>query len=460
MITNAVSLFDGIGGLPLGLERAGIPTMATVEIDAAARGVSARAFPWAKQFTDVQEVTGDDLLGADFRPETGIITAGWPCQGNSVAGRRGGMDDPRSGLWWEVVRILRETRPRWFLGENVPGLLAIHGGLDFWLVKESLEELGYGLAWRVLDAQYFGVPQQRKRVFLVGCLGDGAGPAQVLLEPESSAGDPAAGREAGAQAAGAAVVSTLQGGGRRGYRVDAEAAAGGHLIPFDAIQITSGENRSNPQPGDPAPTLSQTSRTHVAHTLTAGVAASPGVNPPGRRNEDDYNLVVGVTGDVAHTLRAEGADASEDGTGRGTPIVAYAIGSHAGAADGDQTNRSHASGGPVGSNISEEMAYALRASRTQAVAYAPSPDVAHALTAHRSRDDHNQNDFIPSDYGVRRLTPRECERLQGFPDDWTAGQSDSARYRQLGNAVAVPVVEWLVRRIVAWEEGEVVPAAA
>ena len=107
--------------------------------------------------------------------------------GNSVAGRRGGLGDPRSGLWRHVVRLLAETRPAWFIGENVPGLLSVNGGADIAVVRHDLAQLGYWWAERILDAQYAGVPQRRSRIFFVGCAGDRAAPVEVLLEPEGSA---------------------------------------------------------------------------------------------------------------------------------------------------------------------------------------------------------------------------------------------------------------------------------
>jgi DNA (cytosine-5)-methyltransferase 1 len=386
---TAVSLFAGIGGFDLALARAGVEVAAAVEIDPACRTVLARHFPETTLFPDVSEVTVDQLRTAGFVPGRGILAAGWPCQGNSLAGHRRGMDDPRSGLWRHVVRLLDAARPRWFLGENVPGLLSASGGLDFRTVLSDLDDLGYGVAWRVLDAQRFGLAQRRRRVFLAGCLGDGTAPVQVLLEPESGGWNtppgrqarPGAARPAGRRAGSAGghagrrvappllsgarpigtsaddaaglVVSTLQGGGRRGHRIDAEGAAGGHLVPV------TGTLRTHPRPTSAGPGAVVT----VAHTVTAREAKGA-----------DSDATSGVI--LAHTLTAEGADASEDGTGRGTPIVA---------------------------------------------------DTA----------------------AVRRLTPRECERLQGFPDDWTVGQSDAARYRQLGNAIAVPVAAWITRRLAA-----------
>lgn len=195
---TVVSLFDGIGGFPLAFQRAGATTVATVEIDEKAAAISKRHFPDAQQFTDVTEVTGDQLRGAGFVPNRGVLTAGWPCQDLSVAGLRAGLAGARSGLWWEVVRLLDETRPRWFLGENVPGLLSSNNGRDFGAVVGSLADLGFSVAWRVLDASKFGVPQRRRRVFIVGHSGTSdTAPVEVLFEPESGGGDSAAGGEAG-----------------------------------------------------------------------------------------------------------------------------------------------------------------------------------------------------------------------------------------------------------------------
>lgn len=368
---TAISLFAGVEGIGLAMTRAGATVTAAVELDDAARGVIADRCPETTLFTDVTKVTADELRATGFVPERGIVCAGWPCQGNSVAGGRGGLADSRSGLWRHVVRLLAELRPRWFLGENVPGLLSVTDGEDFGIVLRDLADLGMGVAWRVLDAQFFGVPQRRRRVFLVGCAGDERRPVQVLLEPEGRGGNPPASRQAG------------QG---------------------------------------------------VAATLTRG-SGGPGVSAPGRRQEDDINLVVAPTltarygketdsdatdamvvsalGTVSHTLTAEGHDASEDGTGRGTPVIAFAW---------------QAGGNNSASGVFEvEKTPTLPKSQTMAV----------------------QTDAVT----VRRLTPLECERLQGFPDNWTATsngkrQADSARYRQMGNAVAVPVVEWIGRRIV------------
>lgn len=186
---NAVSLFAGVGGFDLALERNGIKVVASVEIDKNARSVLAKHFPNSQLFNDVTEVTGEQLIRAGFNPHDGIITGGFPCQDLSVAGKRAGLSGERSGLFFEIARLLDETKAQYFILENVPGLLSSNGGADMALVIQTLVELGYSLSWRTLDAQYFGVPQRRKRVFIVGSLGDDwRTPAEILSIREGRRG--------------------------------------------------------------------------------------------------------------------------------------------------------------------------------------------------------------------------------------------------------------------------------
>ena len=186
MQRTAVSLFAGVGGFDLALERNGVKVVASVEIDKKASAVLAKHFPDSTIFGDIQEVTGEELIAAGFNPVGGIITGGFPCQDLSVAGKRAGLTGKRSGLFWEICRLLDETKAENFILENVVGLLSSNEGRDMATVIEALVERGYGIAWRVLDAQHFGIPQRRKRVFIVGCLGDeGGGAAQILGISES-----------------------------------------------------------------------------------------------------------------------------------------------------------------------------------------------------------------------------------------------------------------------------------
>jgi len=182
---TGVSLFAGVGGFDLAMERNGVEVVANVEIDKQCQKVLAKHFPNAKQFSDITEVKGSDLIGAGFEPSRGIITGGFPCQDLSVAGKRAGLAGERSGLFWEIARLIEETKTEWFILENVPGLLTSNKGRDFGVVIGTMADLGYSLAWRVLDAQHFGVPQRRRRVFIVGRrTTDGLSPAEVLFKSE------------------------------------------------------------------------------------------------------------------------------------------------------------------------------------------------------------------------------------------------------------------------------------
>ena len=181
---KAISLFAGVGGFDLALTRNGAEVVASVEIDKNARKVLANRFPNTTHLEDVKNVTGQQLFDLGFN-SNGIIVGGFPCQDLSVAGKRRGLAGERSGLFFEVVRLLDETKAKWFILENVPGLLSSNGGRDLGIVIGALAELGYGVAYRILDAQYFGVPQRRRRIFIVGCLGDdGRTPAQILAISE------------------------------------------------------------------------------------------------------------------------------------------------------------------------------------------------------------------------------------------------------------------------------------
>jgi len=189
MIKTGVSLFAGIGGFDIAMQRAGIKVIAAVEWDKHAQKVLAKRFPELQIYGDIKGVTGEQLINAGFDPANGIITGGFPCQDLSVAGRRAGLIGSRSGLFWEICRLLDETKAQNFILENVPGLLTSNEGRDMGTVIRALEERGYSIAWRVLDAQHFGIPQRRRRVFIVGCFGDDwRTPAKILDIQEGSDG--------------------------------------------------------------------------------------------------------------------------------------------------------------------------------------------------------------------------------------------------------------------------------
>lgn len=507
-----ISLFTGVGGVDLGMAGAGIRTVAACEIDNAALGVLADRFPATYRYTDVKDVTGDSLRRL-ANPTRTVLSAGFPCTDLSVAGGRRGMGrGTRSGLYWEVDRILGEFAPAWVVLENVPGLLsaacacpgdgtcverglavrcdgethavpggacwgqciARHGGV-MGAVLGSLAERGYGFAYRVLDARYFGVPQRRRRVVIVGRLGDdGSAPAQVLLEPEGVRGNPAEGitprqvfarpTRAGASSGRIARALTT----RSSVALDDQqtdqlvvGVLGSHAHTLTAEGFDASEDGTGR--GTPIVAAPQT-----AATLTAGVSGA-GVSTPGRRQEDDYNIVA-FAGQTGGDIDMPVGDVAPSLTANQIHSVAYAA-ERVTALDTQQ-------GGPddnaaQGGHLIATYQKVIRSGARDADGNLPPEvwaerDVAATLNLNdlgsESRavevDGHLDR---PGRLTVRRLTPLECERLQGFPDDHTITsngkeQADSPRYREMGNAVAVPVFEWVARRIVAVDAAMAVAA--
>ena len=172
------SFFAGIGGFDHGFENAGMKCRFQCELNSFRREVLTKNFPNIILKSDIKLVNSEDI------PETNLWCGGFPCQDLSLAnqGKRKGLDGDRSGLFFEFYRLLKERKPKWIVLENVPGLLNSHGGDDFKILLSSLDELGYGVAWRIFDAKYFGTPQRRRRVFIVGSYGS-IESARVLFEP-------------------------------------------------------------------------------------------------------------------------------------------------------------------------------------------------------------------------------------------------------------------------------------
>ena len=190
---TVASFFSGIGGFDLAFERAGFDITMNCEIDGYCRQILTRHWPDVPSFSDIREVNHAAI------PTSDVWVGGFPCQDVSVArmGPRDGLRGRRSGLFYEFARLIGECLPRIVLIENVTGLLSSHGGRDFEIVIRALAELGYGVGWRVLNSAYFGVPQSRQRVYIVGCYRDGGGPGEILFEPERSGWDIAQGRSNG-----------------------------------------------------------------------------------------------------------------------------------------------------------------------------------------------------------------------------------------------------------------------
>jgi DNA (cytosine-5)-methyltransferase 1 len=435
------SLFTGIAGIDLGLERAGMRVSWQCEKDPAARRVLARHWPDVTTYDDVTTLKGSDVPAVD------VLCGGFPCQDLSVAGGRAGLAGERSGLFFEFVRIAAEVAPRWVLIENVPGLLSSDDGRDMGIVLGTLADLGYGWCYRVLDAQYFGVAQRRRRVFIVGCLGDASRAAQVLLEPESCDGDPAPLRETRE-----AVAGTLGGGsGSRGWAPDTDRMT---FVPVTAA------------------------------TLTGGSAASPGVNPPGRRQEDDSNVLAFMwqaggnnsasgafeedftptlpksqTVAVAYSTKLHNTESNQAGkfyeeytpglqADSPPPAVAYLLAMR-GRDDGAELEMGEEglyNALRAGDGGSSRQNFVMAFSENQRGEVLET-EYSRQITTGGGKPDQGYP-AVRDGMAVRRLMPVECERLQGFPDGWTDAETDSARYRLLGNAVCVPVAEWIGLRIV------------
>lgn len=172
------SFFAGIGGFDVGLEKAGMDVVFQCEINSFCQKVLKKNWPDVPLFSDISKVVASDI------PESNVWCGGFPCQDVSLAnqGKRKGLLGERSGLFFTYAKLIEERKPDWIIIENVPGLLNSHNGEDFRTVIETLDELGYGLSWRVLDAKYFGTPQRRRRVYIVGSLGDMRS-ARVLFDP-------------------------------------------------------------------------------------------------------------------------------------------------------------------------------------------------------------------------------------------------------------------------------------
>ncbi len=417
-------LFAGINGFGLGFARAGIVTKWHVEIDDKAQGVIRHHNSGDLILSDVRECGIDNLSYVD------IISFGSPCQGLSIAGKGEGLEDERSILFFEAARIVSELKPAFAVWENVPGAFSSNAGRDFAIVLSALRECGArDIAWRVLDAQYFGVAQRRRRVFVVADF-RGERAAEILFESACMSGDSEAGSETRKELAVDIAASTRSRGDGTGTRIDAETG----LVAFaqntrDEVRLINGDGKIAGALGANPGTKQQT---YVAETLSFSWQSGGDVrhNVSNKTSALQASQTPAVLANAITTREGQRMEPTQD------TLIAFDY-----AAQGSERTCIYRK---------NEKAQ-LIAGRPDAIAWydqggtqmGVSGDVANTLRA--------QSHGHPPLVGVRRLTPGECETLQGFPKHYTAvnDQSDSARYRQLGNAVCVPVIAWLGRRIVA-----------
>ena len=377
-----LSVCSGIEAATVAWHDLGWTPVAFSEIEPFPSAVLAHHYPDVPNVGDMTKFKEWNLEPID------LLVGGTPCQSFSVAGLRKGLHDPRGGLMLTFLEIAQRYRPRWVVWENVPGVLSSNGGRDFGAFLGALGELGYGWAYRVLDAQWFGVAQRRRRVFVVGCLGDQASAAKVLFESESVQRNPAPSREKG-QGAARSVARCFAGSSESGV----------------------------------AATLETTSHDYS--------------------RADGFNMVAQP---VATFSTPAIGDIREDD-------IASVMTRNSGA--GGET---------------QNPAFVMQPVAQSAL----SNDPAHAICANEQRTYTNEGNVFqlrnvvaqPAAFAmqVRRLTPVECERLQGFPDGYTNiawrkrnEAPDGPRYKALGNSMAVPCMRWIGERIQAATARQEVP---
>jgi len=501
-----LSVCSGIEAATSGWHHMGWEPVAFAEIEPFPSAVLKHHYPTVPNLGDMSKFKEWNLDPID------LLVGGTPCQSFSVAGLRKGLDDPRGNLMLTFGAIARHFSPRWLVWENVPGVLSSNGGRDFGTFLGMLGELGYGFAYRVLDAQYFGVAQRRRRVFVVGCLGDWRAAAAVLFELASLSGNPPPSREKGQGASGGTSPSPQYGGSDKecSDTVTSKWAKGsggpagnecGLFVAQPMVLMDQGGSVMSVEK-DMVGTLRRETHGHepiIAHAVAVDVynqaidgdttatltEACGGTNTSGPKVMqpiafDTRNGMAphgSMSGDViSPTLRAKEAE---------PPMVMQPIAFSSNMSVPDcQEDVSptlklggHGGGNPpavmqpvdvpeVMSTLTSSMSGVSRPGNatTEHETYIPlAKQVAPSLTTNDPSRSPQASEVTQqvaavhaASMAVRRLTPRECERLQGFPDDHTqipwrgkpADQCpDGPRYKALGNSMAVPVMRWIGERI-------------
>lgn len=471
------SLFDGIGGFPLAAELNGMTPVWASEIESFPMQVTKERFPRMAHLGDVTKINGAEIEPVD------VITFGSPCQDLSVAGKREGLDGERSGLFRHAVRVISEMLvatnghyPRFVVWENVPGALSSNKGKDFREVIESLCGLaeksrkipmprsgkwtksglvtggGYSVAWRVLDAQYWGVAQRRCRIYaLVDLRGQCAG--KILFEREGVRWHPQTGKGTQESTARIAENSAAATNGKGTQTVGTLMENCGTKLWLGNQEVFSDEYHvvqrcAAFKQGNSATAGSIGYEVEKSPTLTSGQSGTnlvPAVIYGFSGNRDCGDYLPNKT----PTLRAGGAD-----EGNGCKMsVAYSL-------QGNMIGR-ELKNGPQGDGVNKEVSFTLNTIDRHAVAYSFDSLVSNSMKSLNPHSGCRAVDIaktIDTTYpcpsknqggigvAVRRLTPLECERLQGYPDGWTdiKGASDTARYKALGNSVAIPCVDFVI----------------
>lgn len=472
-----VSIFSGIEAATVAWHPLGWEPLAFSEIDPFPSTVLQHHYPDIPNLGDITKIDWSPYVGA-----ADIVVGGSPCQSFSVAGKREGLAGA-SGLMFEYIRAVRELRPRWFVWENVPGAFTSERGEAYRQLLSEMDALGYGLAWRVLDAQFFGVAQRRERVFLVGSLGT-MRCAEVLFERESLSWDHQSSRqkrqaltEEAQERVGEAdhdsgCLNPGETQSRRVYPASGvyptlstrENSGQSQESVFLCQTAQTGSNGKLVKQDDVMNTLDRTNSTAVAaldfkvkpvaFLYNQGAKArSLGISEISPTLKTDHNPAVAFASnqrDEVRELEVAGALAAQPGIKQQTYICrADGQANAMTSVDMAPTLTSHAKKDPPliypaedsigeGALIQRDMSATLSTHNIQT-----------PITGGREK----------RGLTVRRLTPRECERLQGFPDDYTdipyrnkEHAPDGPRYKALGNSMAVPVMRWIGERIRTVEE--------
>jgi len=364
-----------------------------------------------------------------------LLVGGTPCQSFSVAGLRKGLEDPRGNLMLTYLGIADHFKPKWLLWENVPGVLSSNGGEDFACFLKGLAELGYGFAYRVLDAQHFGVPQRRRRVFVVGCFGDWRSAAKVLFESESLCRDITPSREK-----------------RKETTSFTTSSFGSYSKGVGTIRANGGDI------GGGSENLYVPPLAHCLQTTSNDYSRADGFNMITQVYETHpADSRVKEMGDVCQTVT------SRWGTGGGNVPIALAQNIKIEPTVWDTTNITSPQNGsnpkpnyPCHTLAKGQHAPLLTGIAVHGVEYPISwdselnPNINKMGTLMRGGQGGRMDGVMQTNMKVRRLTPIECERLQGFPDNYTNIKKDCPdghRYKALGNSMAVPVMKWIGQRI-------------
>jgi len=432
-----LSVCSGVEAASLGWHDLGWTPVGFSEIEPYPCRILADRFPDVKNYGDMTRYKEWDI----DRESVDIIVGGTPCQAFSVAGMRKGMEDPRGNLALGFIGMVDFFRPEWVVWENVPGVLSSNGGRDFGSILGAFSELGYGWSYRVLDAQYFGVPQRRQRIFLVGhSSGDPRRAGKVLFESDCVRRHPSESRKTRQVTPTATKTGTVSSKWAKG----AGGPAGDEAYNLVTVMYDHHPNDSRVTgPVDESPTVAARWGTGGGNTPLVQHAYRKS-----RRAQSTEDHETWVEDEVANTLNT-----FDLGDIRSTMLAVQPIALAENTIGRQPENGGNGNGFTVGGPM-----YTLNATGVHGVAhtfkvrggcegggkgYLGQDDKAFTIST-------SQDQYLSVDMVVRRLTPTECERLQGMPDGWAKApgkESDSGRYKAIGNSMAVPVMKWIGERI-------------